>query len=254
MPYLNSDVFYHALPEGSCELASLPPRAMAGALERGELDAGPLAVADVLRLGENVRPLADLCVATKRRSVSILLFSSRDVGDLDGARVGITDHTSSSLQLLRVLFAERWGVEPAEYALPDGRCDAQLLIGDPALQKRRGIDGYPHVYDLGSEWFDHTGGMPFVYARWVARSDADAAEVTAFEGMLVGALKEGMRRLPEIAERRPELGMSTAEKLEYLRGFTYRMGSKEELALERFRRSLARLPVWRPEAAAAEVT
>lgn len=254
MPYLNSDVFYHALPEGSCQLANLPPRAMAGALERGELDAGPLAVADVLRLGDEVRPLADLCVATKRRSVSILLFSSRDVGDLDGARVGITDHTSSSLQLLRILFAERWGVEPAEYALPDSQCDALLLIGDPALQKRHGIDGFPHVYDLGSEWFDHTGGMPFVYARWVARSDSDAAEVTAFERALVSAYEEGMRRLPEIAGGRPELGMSAAEKLTYLCGFAYRIGSTEELAVERFSQSLARLPAWRPETASAEVT
>ena len=251
MPYLNSDVFYHALPEGSCELVTAPPRAMAEALERGEIDAGPLAVADVLRLGKRVRPLADLCVATKRRSVSILLFSSRNIEELDGARVGITDHTSSSLQLLRVLFAERWSVEPAEYASPNPRCDALLLIGDPALRQRHGIDGYPRIYDLGSEWFDHTGGMPFVYARWVARVDADSVDVAMFERLLVHGFEEGMRRLPEIAEGRPELGMSVPDKLEYLRGFTYRMGGDEELALARFEESLARLPAWRPEAAGA---
>ena len=161
MPYLNSDVFYRHLPEEAAELFELPPRAMSAATERGELDAGPLPMADVLRLGDRLVPIGDYCVATLRESVSILFFSRVPAEELTGARVAITDHTSSSVQLLRVLFAERWLARPGDYVGLDEEHDAALVIGDPALRTRSGREGFPHVYDLGAEWYNHTRGMPF---------------------------------------------------------------------------------------------
>ena len=253
MPYLNSAVFYHTLPKKSCHLVPLVPRLMAKALEASHIVAGPLAIADVIRLGKLVKPLSDLCVATKGKTVSILLFCRRDVSELSGASVGITNHTSSSVQLLRVLFAERWSVHPKRYTQLNEECDAKLFIGDPALQNKDGIDGFPYVYDLGEEWFNHTNGMPFVYARWVSRSDADTSEIRDFEASLRDAFREGMTRLPEIVKLQNGLGMSVSEKLEYLRGFIYRFGVSEKLAVDRFRESLALLPEWRPNLSNAEV-
>ena len=246
MPYLNSDVFYRHLPEEAAELFELPPRAMAAATERGELDAGPLPMADVLRLGDRLVPIGDYCVATLRESVSILFFSRVPAEDLTGARIAVTDHTSSSVQLLRVLFAERWLARPGDYVGLGDEHDAALVIGDPALRARGGLEGFPHVYDLGAEWYNHTRGMPFVYARWMARSDSDPDMVAEFGAALERAYEEGMQSLEEIAGGRPELGMSEADKLSYLEGFTYRLGAPEYASLERFRKSLARLPQWRP--------
>lgn len=257
MPYLNSDVFYWAMPVDDCELVSLPPRAMTAAVERGELDAGPLPMADVLRLGDRLRPIGDFCVATKRESVSILLFSRLPTEGLNDARIAVTDHTSSSVQLLRILFAERWRVAPGPYvglddsfdSAMDRPYDAVLLIGDPALQNRRGIEGFPHVCDLGSQWFDHTGGLPFVYARWVARADVDPAVLEQFAELLRSSFERGIACIDEIAAARPELDMSAAEKISYLKGFTYRLTTREYESIARFAKSLSNLPTWRPRAA-----
>ena len=75
MPYLNSAVFYQFLPEGPWQLTDMPPRAMAGAVERGDLQAGPLPVAEVFRLGNTLRPLGDIGVAATGPATSVLLLS-----------------------------------------------------------------------------------------------------------------------------------------------------------------------------------
>ena len=246
MPYLNSDVFYWALPDNACELAYLPPRAMAEATERGDLDCGPLPMAEVLRMGDALQPVGDYCVATVRSSISILLFTRGPAEELDGARIAVTSHTASSVQLMRVLFAERWGVKPAALVGLGDEHDAQLLIGDPALQARNGVDGFNRAYDLGLEWFDHTGGLPFVYARWMARKDSDPSQLSGFKVALDAAFEEGIANLDEVVNGRPELAMSVQEKVNYLNGFSYRMGDGEHEAVDRFTKSLANLAAWRP--------
>jgi chorismate dehydratase len=246
MPYLNSDVFYWALPADACELVFLPPRAMAEATERADLDCGPLPMAEILRMGDTLEPLGDYCVATVRSSVSILLFTRVPAEELDGARIAVTSHTASSVQLMRVLFAERWGVSPAALVGMDEEHDAQLLIGDPALQARGGVAGFDRAYDLGFEWFDHTGGLPFVYARWVALKNADASKLSVFQTAFETAFEAGLANLSEVVDGRPELGMSEQEKIDYLNGFSYRMGDKEHQAVERFSEALANLTIWRP--------
>ena len=67
----------------------MPPRAMASAVERGELQAGPLPVVEVFRLGDTVRPLGDIGVAATGPATSVLLFSRRPVERLAGGRVGL---------------------------------------------------------------------------------------------------------------------------------------------------------------------
>ena len=46
MPYLNSAVFYSRLEGDWFDLVELPPRNMAAAMQNGELDAGPLPIAE----------------------------------------------------------------------------------------------------------------------------------------------------------------------------------------------------------------
>ena len=54
---------------------------------------------------------------------------------------------------------------------PDDDCVAELSIGDAALEKICSGEKSPFVYDLSFEWKRMTG-LPFVFARWVARGDA----------------------------------------------------------------------------------
>ena len=46
MPYLNSAVFYKRMPDDTADLVEYVPREMALAVERGDIDAGPLPVAE----------------------------------------------------------------------------------------------------------------------------------------------------------------------------------------------------------------
>jgi len=218
---------------------------MALAVERGELDAGPVPVAEVFRMEERVEPLGDLCIATRDEAASVLLLTRRTAEELEGATVGVTDQTSTSVQLLRVLFAELWRVAPGRFVSRDAPCDAVLLIGDDALRARGGLEGYRLVYDLGKEWRTLTG-LPMVFATWVVRREVGAATVAELRSMLEMSLDRSLCETGLIAAERRDVGLSELEVVEYLGYFAYRMGPDERQALEAFREAVGRLPVWRP--------
>ena len=245
MPYLNSEVFYRNLPAEGTELVSLPPRAMAAAVERGELDAGPLPLAEVLRLGDLLRPVGDFCIATSGRVKSVLLLSKLPVSQLGGRPVAVTSHTATSIQLLRVLFAERWHVEPGSYVEMDEPHEAKLIIGDEALRHRNDHPGYSHVYDLGEEWQGLTG-LPFVFAVWAIRTESGAEAAARLALGLERSIDTSLAQVDAIARERKTSYLAEAEVAEYVRSFTYRLGPDERRAIEEFKVRLSRLPVWRP--------
>lgn len=245
MPYLNSEVFYRNLPAEGMELVPLPPRAMAAAVERGELDAGPLPLAEVLRLGDLLRPVGDFCIATSGRVKSVLLLSKLPVGELGGRPVAVTTHTATSIQLLRVLFAERWHVQPGSYVGIDEPHEAKLIIGDEALRHRRDHPGYSHLYDLGEEWQGLTG-LPFVFAVWAIRTESGAEAAARLAVALGRSIKSSLAQVDDIASEQKTGYITEAEVAEYVRSFIYRLGPDERRAIDEFRTRLSRLPAWRP--------
>ena len=250
MPYLNSAVFYRYLPTGPWELTDMPPRAMASAVERGELQAGPLPVVEVFRFGDTLRPLGDMGVAATGPATSVLLFSSRPVERLAGGRVGLTSESATSVQLIRVLFRDWWRIEPAEYVETDEPNDALLLIGDKAIRARQQLAGYSYVYDLGEEWFKLTG-LPFVFATWVVRADSPRDVTGEFQASLEAALDKGLSRVDEIAAETALFGHSARAAASYIRHFTYRLGDEEVRGMGEFRDRLKSL---RPGVAPEKLT
>jgi chorismate dehydratase len=245
MPYLNSEVFYRALPAQEFDLVPMPPRAMAAAVERGELDAGPLPVAEVFRLGGLLRPVGDFCVATGSRANSVLLLSETPAESLDGKTVAVTSHTATSIQLLRVLFAEVWHVRPARYVGLDAPHDARLVIGDEALRLRRGDPPHRIIYDLGAEWRRLTG-LPFVFAVWAIRKECGQVAADALAAALGRSLEISLGQIDSIARERKASYLTEAEVADYVRSFIYWLGPDERKAIEEFKARLSRLPEWRP--------
>lgn len=237
IPYLNCEPFFHRLP--GVQLVDLIPRALGQAMAAGELDAGPLSLMDYVRLESRLVPLP-YGIGCPTGAGSVLVFSDHPLAALQGARVGITGETSTSVVLLRVLLALRHEVEPAAWVGPDEPCDAVLLIGDQAIRRATGGPPAAHVVDLGLEWREWTG-LPFVFARWAVASRIPVGERRAFERALDGALDRGMAALPEIAARRPDLGWSPAEIESYLRNFAFRLGPDEEKGAAEFVRLRAQL-------------
>ena len=75
--YLNVEPFFHAFPWPIAD--SLPPRALGEAVAEGRVDAGPLALADCLRLEETVTRLP-FGIVGPTRAQSVLLFADRPMG------------------------------------------------------------------------------------------------------------------------------------------------------------------------------
>ena len=240
MPYLNSAVFYRYLPAGPWELTDMPPRAMAQAVERGDLQAGPLPVAEVFRLGDMLRPLGGIGVAATGPATSVLLFSRRPVEDIAGGRVGLTSESATSVQLVRILFRDWWRIEPGEYVDTCDSNDALVLIGDKALEALKRLSGYPYRYDLGEEWYKLTG-LSFVFATWVARTDAPPGLTDRFQAAIEAALEQGLARVDQIAAETPLFEQDAARAAQYVRHFTYRLGEYEYRGMREFRDRLESL-------------
>ena len=245
MPYLNSAVFYSSLEGDWFDLVEMPPRNMASAMQKGELDAGPLPIAEVLRMKGDVVQ-GGLGVAADGPARSVLMFSDVPAEEMSGKSVAVTGHTSTSVQLLRILFRDHWSIDDVELRGPEEECEAQLLIGDPALMKVYQGGKHAFVYDLSLEWQRLTG-LPFVFARWVARGDATKPELGRFAETLHRSFNYGMSHLEEIANRVSIPGMTLSDVKSYIEGFTYTLGDKEFAAIDEFERRLSSLPEWRPD-------
>jgi chorismate dehydratase len=153
----------------------------------------------------------------------------------------------TSVALLKVLLERRHGLRPAyEVASepgPDPRDhpDAIVLaIGDRAMARRRGFSG--GVLDLGAEWKAWTG-LPFVYARWTARTGLSEATRDALARMLDSAAQRGMLRRDELAaEHGPLHGLSAGEARRYLgSSIRYTLGERADLGIARFAAELRAL-------------
>jgi chorismate dehydratase len=233
LPYLNALPFAGPFAGDEPRWVTDVPRRLGEHAAAGRLDAALLASRDALALADRFRPLADLGIACLGPVGSVLLFSDRPVGELDGATVALTSESRTSRALLRILLHEAWGVRP-RYVEHPARADACLAIGDAALELRAS-DRWPWMLDLGAAWA-HFTDLPFVYARWVVRRDLPVAlenALTTELGARLDAPRVGVR------ENLPR-GMTPASARAYLDRFTNRLGPAEVAGLQRFHRELIR--------------
>lgn len=237
IPFLNCVLFFHGLEnEPDIRLEPLVPRALSSAAAEGEVDTGPIPLVTTWEIEDRFVPLGDFCISTIDRARSVLFFSKRPFEQLDGAEIGITGETSTSVRLLKVLLANAWRVRPARFTGVNWqRNDAFLLIGDEALMHRRGVKDYPHVADMGEVWQKWTG-LPFVFARWVVRRDLPATERERLVAMLDRSIAEGWKHFERVtAPRATQVHMTIEEMREYLQGFRFRMTAAEHQSIAKFR-------------------
>jgi chorismate dehydratase len=223
---------------------SLPsPRHLGRWAEAGRVDAGLLSAVDAWRLEDRFEPLGPFGIATAQRAGSVLLYSKRPLTDLGGAVIGITDHTATSVELLRVLLRDHLSVKArlrTGFARED---EARLYIGDGALftpeETRR---TFPHVTDVGELW-TRWKGQPFVFARWCVRREVPDDQKRDLAGRLAAALNRyeaDPSTAAESASRRWPL--SAKEIGAYWRIFSYRFGESERAGELEFRRLWEALP------------
>lgn len=240
VPYLNSLPYFRGFSAGAAvEVVDCVPRELGAKAEAGEVAAGLLPVADYFRLQEKFERIGHFGIAVRGRAHSALLFSHRPLRQLDGAVIAVTEESSTTARLLRLILEQRYHVQPKAYerGKPEG-ADAALVIGDEALRLKYGAAPYPFETDLAFEWWlwQH---QPFVFAVWAIRRDAPAQDKKALEVALIRALGLNLSRLEEVArEASPAYGIPEETLHLYLSNFVYRLGHSEEEGLKTFERLL----------------
>ena len=223
------------------------PAQMNRALLTGEIDVSNVSS---FAFGAHARDwllLPRLSVAAHGRVDSVLLFSRhRDWRALDGGSIALTDHSATSIELVRLLCEQRYGISPRYTTqAPDldamlAAHDAALLIGDIALAEgtaRRVVAerGHPYVFDLAAEWQAWTG-LPFCFAVWAARTDrADAVRASGVVELLHASKERGLADLDRLAaEAAARLRLPRHVCAEYLRLLDYELTDRDLAGLRLF--------------------
>jgi chorismate dehydratase len=240
LPYLSCEPFYFAMERRGIVLCDVIPSGLAGAATAGDIDAGPMPLADCFRLDERLRFLSGFCLAAVRKAGSVLLHSKLPIQDLSGYRIGVSGEAATSFRLLQVVLALKHRVEPAAYVSLNDGADAVLLIGNQGLRQRYGIGDYPHIYDLGEEWHQWTT-LPFVFARWVVRKSMAPKEVALLEDTLYEGLQDWADGIFRSSDARDEVLMHPRDILEYTQGLRYFIGRTEQRAIDMFQGYLNQL-------------
>lgn len=173
--------FEHGDAGKNFELSYTTPSACAQALQEGKADIGIIPAA-AYATNPDLAIIPGVAIASQRAVRSILLVSHKPLVQV--RTVALDNSSLTSVALTKILFAKWWG-GTREYISMDpdlesmlNRCDAALLIGDPALQVDR---THYMTLDLAEEWSAWTGKF-FVFAFWAIRRQSlvgqSAAEIS----------------------------------------------------------------------------
>ncbi len=130
------------------------------------------------------RVVSGLCIASKQKVCSVLLFSKRPM--LEIKRVYLTPASLTSKILCKYLLEDVYKLKP-QYVESRESADALLLIGDEALYEKR-LGRFEYVYDLAEEWHK-VYGLPFVFALFLVRKDADPSLDRLIEELALKSIK-----------------------------------------------------------------
>jgi predicted solute-binding protein len=213
------------------DLSFSVPSECARKLEAGAIDIGLVPLAEIARQALDIVPGVGIsCFGAVR---SILLFSRVPWRRVRTLAADASSRTS--VQLARVILAERFGVSPSvrehapliEQMLLEA--DAALIIGDPALRIDPASVHYEWL-DLGEEWL-HLTSLPMVFAAWAGKyPDPKLSDITQ-SSYQFGA--ENMDRV--ISSEYEGRGISQDLAREYLRHhIRFHLGPKELEGLRTF--------------------
>lgn len=230
------------------------PALLADELAAGRADVALLPVAEILRGRSGGLLAPGWGIACRGAVDSVKLFVHGDPARLK--RVRADRASRSSVALLQVLLAERWGAapgfveaEPVPGQFPEAG-EGVLAIGDRCFAYERALRaaGQADVQsvDLGAAWFDLTG-LPFVFAAWAVAPDfvarAGTAGVRGLAALLDEALADGYARRAEIAAREGAAGRlgpggeagAAAITYYFERSLHFRLGDDDLAGIARFR-------------------
>ena len=200
--YSNCTPLFMLLEEQS---TSVPYNTVAGVpsvlnrmLASGEVDICPCSSIEFARHTDMYQILPGHCIGSDGPVQSVMLYSSLPVERLANQKVFVTGQSATSVVLLKILLARRFGLDGVSYEITDlpwqkaiQQGAATLLIGDNALMALE-EGNFKNCYDLGAEWKKWTG-LPFVFALWLINKNSVESKQTE--------LKIFARKLDSVRDR-----------------------------------------------------
>ena len=231
------------------------PSALNSMLNRGEIDLCPASSIEYAKNPDRYLLLPNLSISSIGPVQSVLLFSRAPIAELDGHVIGLTTESETSVNLIKIILAKRYGFSntyensrlPVQDALK--RFGAILLIGDGAL-KAHMLNREFFVYDLGALWLEFTG-LPFVFALWLVTREAvlrNSDDVGLLADRLVAAKDVAYDAYEAIAEQcREKEWMGRKALIEYWRGISYDLSPRHVQGVATFYRYAAELQLLQQE-------
>jgi chorismate dehydratase len=209
-------------------------------LREGSVDVSPSSSIAYAMNTDRYLLIPGLSITSRREVRSIILQSRVPIEELAGKTIALTSASATSVVLLRILIALRYGLRPVYTSFdqgvndPFGTADAMLFIGDHAL-KSRVTPEYPHLYDLGILWHEFTG-LPFVFALWQVNYKKNIdKDLSVLYDVLVQSKAYGLSRIPELAHASADrFGLPVPLLIDYWTAFSYELTEYEKSGLQKF--------------------
>lgn len=237
---LNFEPFYIDMERRGIVLHDIGLKDTPQALRDGNIDAGPVSLSDTFDLEDICVPVAGFCLSASKQAGSNLLYSKKPLEELSGAVIAAATDDSTTRNLFQVLLAQQNNGGSDSFVAMSDEHEAFLVSGDDALRRRRGARGYGHRYDLGEEWHAMTG-LPFVFARWMARKEMSENDMLLVEDTLYVGLEDGVDSLFHLSEPKDHLLMMARDIVDYIIGYRYFVGLSEGKSIDLFKEYLAKI-------------
>jgi len=230
--YLNTKPLLYGLEKepisSQIELIGDYPARLAQMLIDDEIDVGLVPVAVLPKLPE-YHIVGDYCIGAEGEIASVALFSEVPMNEIK--KVYLDYQSRTSVELLKYLMKEYWGINPEiieasdeDYRKQINGTTAGLVIGDRAFEQRK-ISTF--IYDLGSEWRSITG-LPFVFAAWVSTKKLPEDFISLFNE----ANAAGLKHIDEIVAANP-FGLYDLAKY-YRFHLSYELDEKKRKGMSHF--------------------
>ena len=253
--YINTYPLYYTLMK---ERETLPfnlisdiPARLNEMMRKGELDASFISSFEYAAASEKYLIQPDICLASTGYVNSVLLISTRDIKDLGGADIGLSNASATSSNLIRILLKEFFGFSNTfhyisyqeQFQVSLENHDAILIIGDEALQFKD--DGRYKIYDIGQLWAEKTG-YPIVFAL-LAISTRSAKTCKKTLDLLMAKINESQKIFKEQPEVIAQFARTHSDLsinyLDYFSNLTYTFTDELKEALLYYYRMLEKCSI-----------
>ena len=178
------------------EFVDGPPSAHCAGLKDGSIHLSPASSITFAQKPGAFVLAPDICTSCSFEVRSVKLFSKVPIEELSHKSVCLTAQSETSVNLLKILLQERFGLQPSYRAgVYESTDDACLLIGDQALEENE-RHRFAYDYDLGSLWQDWQQ-VPFVFGAWIISKKALKPDVKPVLLRYLQATRESVEHFRE---------------------------------------------------------